>query len=118
MKRTSLFKVAVLALPLMFTSCIFHKKHVDQPVQLTSEQQAKMNFIQQVRENAQTAKFMRKPSAKHVKQWAIQFEVFNVVGWRNVNSYFWVADAYGQQWASPNYLTGRRYNLKITVDLR
>ena len=68
--------------------------------------------------NAQTAKFMRAPSAKHVKQWAIQFEVFNVVGWRNVNSYFWVADAYGQQWASPNYLTGRRYNLKITVDLR
>lgn len=68
--------------------------------------------------NAQTAKFMRKPSAKHVKQWAIQFEVFNVVGWRNVNSYFWVSDAYGQHWASPNYLTGRRYNLKITVDLR
>lgn len=68
--------------------------------------------------NAQTAKFMRAPSAKHVKQWAIQFEIFNLVGWRNVNSYFWVADAYGNQWASPNYLTGRRYNLKITVDLR
>ena len=68
--------------------------------------------------NAQTAKFMRKPSAKHVKQWAIQFEVFNLVGWNNVNSYFWVADAYGSQWASPNYLTGRRYNLKLTVDLR
>jgi hypothetical protein len=68
--------------------------------------------------NAQTAKFMRKPSAKHVKQWAIQFEVFNLVGWRNVNSYFWVTDAYGVTWASPNYLTGRRYNLKISVDLR
>jgi len=68
--------------------------------------------------NAQTAKFMRKPSAKHVKQWAIQFEVFNLVGWKNVNSYFWVSDAYGQQWASPNYLTGRRYNLKLSVDLR
>ena len=68
--------------------------------------------------NAQTAKFMRAPSAKHVKQWAIQFEVFNLVGWNNVNSYFWVADAYGQQWASPNYLTGRRYNFKVTVDLR
>ena len=68
--------------------------------------------------NAQTAKFMRKPSAKHVKEWSIQFEVFNLVGWRNVNSYFWVADAYGNEWASPNYLTGRRYNLKITVDLR
>ena len=68
--------------------------------------------------NAQTAKFMRAPSAKHVKQWAIQFEVFNLVGWNNVNSYFWVSDAYGRQWASPNYLTGRRYNLKITVDLK
>ena len=68
--------------------------------------------------NAQTAKFMRAPSAKHVKQWAIQFEVFNLVGWRNVNSYFWVADAYGRQWASPNYLTGRMFNLKFTVDLR
>ena len=68
--------------------------------------------------NAQTAKFMRAPSARHVKQWAIQFEVFNLVGWKNVNSYFWVADAYGAQWASPNYLTGRRFNLKVTVDLR
>ena len=68
--------------------------------------------------NAQTAKFMRAESAKHVKQWAIQFEVFNLVGWKNVNSYFWVVDAYGHQWASPNYLTGRRYNLKVTVDLR
>ena len=68
--------------------------------------------------NAQTTKFMRAPSAKHVKQWMIQFEVFNLVGWNNVNSYFWVADVYGRQIASPNYLTGRRYNLKITVDLR
>lgn len=68
--------------------------------------------------NAKTAKFMRAPSAKHVAEWAIQFEVFNLVDWRNVNSYFWVSDAYGNQWASPNYLTGRRYNLKITVDLK
>lgn len=68
--------------------------------------------------NAKTAKFMRAPSAKHVAEWAIQFEVFNLVGWKNVNSYFWVSDAYGQEWASPNYLTGRRYNLKLTVDLK
>ncbi len=68
--------------------------------------------------NAKTAKFMRRPSAKHVSEWAIQFEVFNLVDWKNVNSYFWVTDAYDQSWASPNYLTGRRYNLKITVDLK
>ncbi len=68
--------------------------------------------------NAKTAKFMRAPSAKHIAEWAVQFEVFNLVDWSNVNSYFWVSDAYGNQWASPNYLTGRRYNLKITVDLK
>lgn len=68
--------------------------------------------------NRKTAKFMRAESAKHVDNWAIGFEVFNLVDWRNVNSYFWVSDAYGQQWASPNYLTGRRFNVKITVDLK
>lgn len=67
--------------------------------------------------NRQTAKFMRQPSAKHVKEWSIQLEVFNLVDWRNVNSYFWVNDAYNNQWASPNYLTGRRYNVKVSVDL-
>lgn len=68
--------------------------------------------------NRKTAKFMRQPSAKHVEQFALQFEVFNLVGWKNVNSYFWVSDAYGYQWASPNYLTGRRYNLRLTIDLK
>ena len=68
--------------------------------------------------NAKTAKFMRKPSAKHVNEWALQFEVFNLVGWKNVNSYFWVNDANGYQWASPNYLTGRMFNFKVTVDLK
>ncbi len=68
--------------------------------------------------NDKTAKFMRRPSARHIKQWAIQFEVFNLVGWRNVNSYFYLEDADGHPWRSPNYLTGRRYNLKITFDLR
>lgn len=68
--------------------------------------------------NAQTAKFMRKPGAKHLKQWSIQFEVFNLVGWQNVNSYFYLEDAEGRSWRSPNYLTGRRYNLKVTFDLR
>ena len=68
--------------------------------------------------NAKTAKFMRKPSAKHVAEWSLQFEVFNIVGWKNVNSYFWASDANGYQWASPNYLTGRMFNFKIRVDLK
>ena len=68
--------------------------------------------------NAKTAKFMRAESAKHVKEWSLQFEVFNLVGWKNVNSYFWVSDANGYQWASPNYLTGRMFNFKIRIDFK
>ena len=64
--------------------------------------------------NAHNYKYMKK--SKHVKEWTIGFEVFNLVDWRNVNSYFWVSDADGYQWASPNYLTGRRYNIKLAID--
>ncbi len=66
--------------------------------------------------NAHNYAYMRK--AKHIKQWTIGFEVFNLVDWRNVNSYFWVSDADGYQWASPNYLTGRRYNIKLAIDFQ
>lgn len=66
--------------------------------------------------NAHNYAYMKK--AKHIKQWTIGFEVFNLIDWRNTNSYFWVSDADGNQWASPNYLTGRRYNLKIAFDFQ
>ena len=61
-------------------------------------------------------KILRK--SKHIKAIAIQLEVFNLIGFKNVNSYFWVTDVYNNQWASPNYLTGRRYNVKLTIDLK
>jgi hypothetical protein len=68
--------------------------------------------------SADTDKFMRKASAKHVAAWSIYFEVFNVVGWKNVNSYSWLNAADGSQWASPNYLTGRMYNLRLSIDMK
>lgn len=68
--------------------------------------------------SAATDKFMRKPSAKHVAAWSIYFEVFNLVNWKNVNAYYWVTAADGMNWASPNYLTGRMYNLRLSVDLK
>ena len=66
--------------------------------------------------NAHNYAYMKK--AKHLKQWTIGFEIFNLVDWRNVNSYFWVSDVDGNQWASPNYLTGRRYNIKVAFDFQ
>ena len=56
MKLKSIVRIAVLALPIMLVSCGSHKKTV-QPT-LTSSQRAKTNFIGQVRDNAQTAKFI------------------------------------------------------------
>ena len=55
---------------------------------------------------------------RHVDSWWIQFEVLNVVGWKNVNSYSWLTDYNNQAWAVPNYLTGRMFNAKIIVDFR
>ncbi len=63
-------------------------------------------------------KVMNKPMMKHVKNIWLNFEVFNLLDFNNVNSYYWVSDVYNQQMAVPNYLTGRQYNLKLMVDLK
>jgi len=50
-----------------------------------------------------------------VKSLWFDLEVLNLFGIKNTNSYFWISDVYGTQYAVPNYLTGRRLNLKITA---
>lgn len=41
----------------------------------------------------------------------------NIFGISNVNSYYWVTDVTNQQYAVPNYLTGRQINGKIIIEL-
>ncbi len=43
-------------------------------------------------------------------------DCLNLFGINNVNSYYWVTDIAGQQYAVPNYLTGRQINGRITID--
>lgn len=43
-------------------------------------------------------------------------ECLNLFGINNVNSYYWITDVTGQQYAVPNYLTGRQINVKLLVD--
>ena len=45
----------------------------------------------------------------------LSLEVFNVLDINNTVSYFWVSSIYGDQFAVPNYLTGRKFNLKLTL---
>lgn len=43
-------------------------------------------------------------------------DCLNLFGINNVNSYYWVTDISGQQYAVPNYLTGRQINGRVTVE--
>lgn len=44
-------------------------------------------------------------------------ECLNLLGINNVNSYYWITDVTGQQYAVPNYLTGRQLNFRISADI-
>ena len=52
---------------------------------------------------------------QHINDMAVSLEVFNLLNINNTISYFWVSSIYGDQFAVPNYLTGRRLNLKLSV---
>lgn len=43
-------------------------------------------------------------------------ECLNLFGINNVNSYYWITDVIGEQYAVPNYLTGRQINFRVTID--
>ncbi|MDO4801430.1 MAG: carboxypeptidase-like regulatory domain-containing protein [Prevotellaceae bacterium] len=47
--------------------------------------------------------------------WA-ELDCFNIFGFNNVNSYYWVTDVTNQQFAVPNFLTGRQINGKILFE--
>ena len=63
-------------------------------------------------------KIMNRPFFKHIENVWFNFEVFNLLDYKNENSVYWVTDIYNQDWAVPNYLTGRQFNFKIMVDFR
>jgi hypothetical protein len=52
---------------------------------------------------------------RHLREMAVSLEVFNLLNINNTVSYFWVSSSYGDMFAVPNYLTGRKINLKISV---
>lgn len=46
----------------------------------------------------------------------IGVDCLNLFGISNVNSYYWVTDVTNQQYAVPNYLTGRQINGKVAIE--
>lgn len=53
---------------------------------------------------------------RHFKSIWLGVDVFNLLDISNVSSYYWVTDVNDIQYAVPNYLTRRQFNVKLTVD--
>lgn len=53
--------------------------------------------------------------SKHFTDAILSFEVFNLLGINNVLSKQWVQDTQGKYYSIPNYLTQRRFNLKMIL---
>lgn len=51
-----------------------------------------------------------------LKNVTLGVDCLNLFGIDNVNSYYWVTDVTNQQYAVPNYLTGRQLNAKLLVE--
>ena len=58
---------------------------------------------------------------RHLRHNAIKniwlgLDCFNIFGFSNVSGYYWVTDVVGQQFAVPNYLTGRMINGRFLIE--
>ena len=52
----------------------------------------------------------------HGKNGFISIEVFNILGINNTINHTWIEDVNGRLYAIPNFLTGRRLNLKLHLE--
>lgn len=53
---------------------------------------------------------------RHFKSIWLGVDVFNLLDISNVSSYYWVTDVNDIQYAVPNYLTRRQFNVRLTID--
>ena len=53
---------------------------------------------------------------RHLKNIWIGVDVFNLFDIKNVSSYYWITNIDNQQYAVPNFLTGRQLNARLIVD--
>lgn len=52
-----------------------------------------------------------------LKSCIVGVDCFNIFGFSNVNSYYWVTDINNVQYAVPNFLTGRLINARLSIRL-
>lgn len=64
-----------------------------------------------------TQRIYRTGIRQYLRNVWIGIDAFNLLDINNVNSYYWVSDIYNNNFAVPNYLTGRQINARILVEL-
>ncbi len=61
-------------------------------------------------------KFKEKNPLRAFRSMWVALEIFNLLQFNNTVSYLWITDINGRQYAVPNYLTPRTFNLKLIAD--
>lgn len=61
-------------------------------------------------------KVMKSSTLKYFKNIWLGLDCFNLLDIKNVNSYYWITDISNSQWAIPNYLTGRQFNIRLIAE--
>jgi hypothetical protein len=62
------------------------------------------------------SELMNRGFFRNFKNIWLGIDAFNLLDISNTGSYYWITDVYNQQYAIPNYLTGRQLNVRISVD--
>lgn len=63
-----------------------------------------------------TDRIMDRGFFRNFKNIWIGLDVFNLFDIKNTSSYYWITDVYNNEYAVPNYLTGRQLNVRLIVD--
>ena len=63
--------------------------------------------------NADNCRFMGRGNWKNIKEMTLGFDIFNMMDFDNINSYYWVTAVDNMQYAVPNYLTRRMFNVSM-----
>ena len=87
-----------------------HKELETNSFRATAYRRADIGMSYQLLDNS------RREKKTFLKNVTLGVDCLNLFGIDNVNSYYWVTDVTSQQYAVPNYLTGRQLNTRVLLE--
>ena len=87
-----------------------HKELETNSFRATAYRRADIGMSYQLLDNS------RHEKKTFLKNVTLGVDCLNLFGIDNVNSYYWVTDVTNQQYAVPNYLTGRQLNARVLLE--